>query len=138
MNARICETKQKYVPFKLGDREYPLSLTLNCIEAFQDRYSSLDGVFEKSADIKELKWILETLINEAVEIHNDDSEEKWDKVSAGYIGRRISSDDISPCMDVLLKVFGASLPVAETDSKAEDELAEVIGDIPELPNPKAE
>ncbi|MBQ2775167.1 MAG: hypothetical protein IJF40_04690 [Clostridia bacterium] len=138
MNARICETKQKYVPFALGGREYPLSLALNCIEAFQERYGEVDKVLEKSAQIKELKWIIATLVNEAVEVHNEETEDKWERVTESYVGRHISADDISECMSALMRVFGVSLPVKEIDPAAEAELAEAVGDVPELPNPNAE
>ena len=68
----MSEIKTNYIDFELAGRVYPLSLTLNIIDALQDRYGDLTDVFKKTAELKEISWIMTQFVNEAIDNHNDD------------------------------------------------------------------
>lgn len=102
MNAIICETKERRVPLTIGGKTYNVALTLNCIEQLQERYGELENVFEASSEVKQLKWILAVLINDAVDAYNDDHDVKLEHVTESYIGRKIDIGNISEYTDVLM------------------------------------
>lgn len=121
MKAIICETKERRVPLTIGGRTYNVALTLNCIEQLQERYGDLNNVFEASSEVKQLKWILAVLINDAVDAYNDDHDDKLEHISEAYIGRKIDIRNIDEYTNILMQTFGVSLPTVEGDPE-DDEL----------------
>lgn len=147
MKARIIsDTKQRTVDFELAGKTYPVSLTLNCIEALQDRYGSMETAFENTSSVKELKYIFKVLLDEAVEIFNETAKEgeELEKLSTNFIGRKIDTCNIPYYTRLLADLFEVSLPEddEETDSEAQAELEAAVDnevpDMPDSPNPKAE
>lgn len=121
MKAIICETKERRTPLTIGGKTYDIALTLNCIEKFQEKYGDLENVFDASGEVRELKWILAVLINDAVDAYNDDHDDKLEHVTEGFVGRKIDINNIKAYTDVLMQTFGASLPTAE-ELPEDDEL----------------
>lgn len=114
----------------IGGRTYDIALTLNCIEKFQAKYGDLENVFDASGEVRELKWILAVLINDAVDAYNDDHDDKLEHVTEGFVGRKIDINNIKAYTDVLLQTFGASLPTAE-ELPEDDELNAAVDAVAE-------
>lgn len=130
MKAIICETKERRTPLTIGGRTYDIALTLNCIEKFQEKYGDIENVFDASGEVRELKWILAVLINDAVDAYNDDHEDKLEHVTESYVGRKIDIGNISEYTDVLMQTFGVSLPTAE-ELPEDDELNAAVDAVAE-------
>lgn len=95
--------------FTVGDTEYPMAFTLNVMENIQDKYGTmgdwsnaltpLETVIENDQEvikvgevkIKDLKWSVEQLINEGIDIENENKSEKRPFVNSKQVGRLISS-----------------------------------------------
>lgn len=146
MKARvISNVKERNVDFELGGKTYPVSLTLNCIELLQEKYGSLEAAFDSSSSVKELKFIFKVLLDEAVEIFNETAseDEKLEKVTESFIGRKINVGNLDYYISLLADVFEISLPEDDDyDPQAEKELKaaldEAVPDMPDSPNTKAE
>ena len=95
--------------FKVGEIEYPMAFTLNVMENIQDKYGTmeewskalapLETVIEDGKEVikvgevkvKDLKWSVEQMINEGIDIENEDKTEKRVFVNSKQVGRLISS-----------------------------------------------
>lgn len=95
--------------FKVGETEYPMAFTLNVMEDIQEKYGTmedwsnalapLETVVENGEEvikvgevkIKDLKWSVEQLINEGIDIENENKNEKRQFVNSKQVGRLISS-----------------------------------------------
>ncbi len=134
MNAiPISTAKKETVPLTLGNRTYELSLTLNCMEAIQKDFGSLGDVYDALGKLDQVKHLIVILVNEAIDNHNDDSDEKWSYVDERYVGRKVSADDINSLAVVISKCFGVSLPEPEktVGDDIPDEMLEELTEIPE-------
>lgn len=135
MNAiPVSTAKKETVTLTLGKRSYEVALTLNLIEEIQkSTEGGLDGVFKNIGEIGYLKWLIAKLVNEAVDAHNDESDEKWEYVTEGYVGRKITYNGIQDITRVVFACFGASLPDGEkvTGEDISDEMKQELEDIPE-------
>ena len=131
------DIKKRFIDFEFKGKTYPLTLSLNVIDEIQNRYGEFDINTEK---VSEIKWLLTTLINEAVDIHNDESEDKWEYLSERYVGRYMDKDSIQNVSRVIADLSKSSLPATENED--DDELENAISDIPkdeeEEKNTKAE
>lgn len=113
-----------------------MTLSLNVIDEIQNRYGEFDINTEK---VSETRWLLTTLINEAVDIHNNESKDKWEHLSERYVGRYMDKDSLQNASRVIADLSKSSLPTTENED--DDELENAISDIPkaeEEKNTKAE
>lgn len=117
----MSDVKQKRAALTLKGKTYELSLTLNLIEAFQERYGDMTAVFEKSQNMGELKWILCAALNEAAEIHNDDHpEDIWPKLTEAQVGRMINRNNMAEMNAALMEMFQLSVPQSESDEEDDE------------------
>jgi hypothetical protein len=111
-------------------KERHFLFTINVIDQIQDHYDMhIDEVMnmllgkepeERRKSYSNLKYIVTTLVNEDVEIHNEESEEKWKPVTENYIGRHISMDNIGIVTLTVIQAYTASLPAKESEDEEED------------------
>ncbi len=132
----VSNAKKEYVEFKLGNRTYKLSLTLNAIIELQNEYGDLTSVMEKSRDLNQLLVIFRILVNDAIDNHNDDfPEDKWEHVDERYIGRKLNLTNIASLKGIIPAVFGVSLPETKNEESDEtvvsDEIREFLDEIPD-------
>ncbi|NCB92887.1 MAG: hypothetical protein EOM40_10070 [Clostridia bacterium] len=95
-------------PVELNGKEYHLLFSLNALDAVQDKfggYDQLDKVFDSKSPtmIKDLKWLLTTLINEGMA---DDEPELTEK----QVGRLIHVGNMQDVQSAIYAAFayGAS------------------------------
>lgn len=118
----MSDVKQKTAALELKGRKYELVLTLNLIDVLQERYGDMSAVFEKSKEIKELRWILWAFLAEATEIHNDDHpEDIWPELTEKQAGRMITADNMPQVNAALLSAFSLSVPQREEAEEDEEE-----------------
>ncbi len=134
MNARIinqANSRPRSVPFELGGRTYDLTLTLNALDEIQTEFGALENIDLEA--LGTLKRLFAILINEAVDDHNDENAEKWEHVDERYVGRKLTIDSINDAVDVIIRVFGVSLPDApEAEGEITDEMREALAGLPDL------
>lgn len=111
----MSDVKIGYIDYELNGRVYPLALTLNVIDALQDRYKNLDKVLDESKKLKEVKWVLAQLINDSIDNHNDDHPDKWEHVTEAWVGRKIKSYNILQARKCIMDVFLLSIPKSEDE-----------------------
>lgn len=115
------------VPVKIDDKERKLLFTLNVIDEIQEYYDQSIGEVLKTAFAEDaesqrrsygiIRKILTVLINEDVEMHNEEQEEKWDKVDEKYVGRRIGQHNLEYIAIKILEAWSGSLPKINEEEK---------------------
>ena len=116
----MSDVKRKAALLELKGKTYELSLTLNLIDQMQERYGDMTEVFEKSKDIKELRWILWAFVAESIEIHNDDHpEDIWPELTEKQVGRMITVDNMPGVNAALFEAFRLSVPNSDADEETE-------------------
>lgn len=116
----------------IDGKERKLTFTINVIDELQEHYDMAIGkVIETMFGAEEdesrksysmIRKVLTVLINEDVEMHNDDNEDKWELVDEKYVGRRVSQENILEVGMTILKAWSASLPPKEEDDEDEKNL----------------
>ena len=119
-----CNVKEKTVPFEFGNKEYQLLLNFNVIAAIQEKYGDIDTCFSGMDKVKNQIWLLCTLLNEAVEMHNETNQEKWDLLTESQVGRKIHADNVNEIMLCIAKVMGVSLPDGDENGSEKNEKTE--------------
>lgn len=111
MNANVLE---RTTPYTLNGRTYYLKATWNVEAEVQDRFGSVKAVLEKKEKLfKNLLSVLTILINEAIDIHNETSNEQWEFVTEKYVGRHIDMSDPLKILYLITDVFIRSSPESE-------------------------
>lgn len=105
-------------PVVLNGKEYHLLFSLNALDAVQDKfggYDKLDKVFDKDNPtmIKDLKWLLATLINEGME---DGEEELTEK----QVGRLIHVGNMNEVQSAIYAAFAYGANGGEEQPKKEE------------------
>lgn len=59
--------------------------------------------------------VVVALVNEDVEIHNDESADKWNPVDEKYVRRRITIDNMFKVISAIIEAFSRSLPKRTDD-----------------------
>lgn len=131
----ITTAKKTTVDLPIGDKIYPVHLSLATLDVIQKEFGSLQGAIEKSDKISVLVRLIYLLIDDAIFIHNEEvecEEDKWKTVSEAYLLRKISVHDMEILNPILLKCFLGSLPEAEETigEDVTDEALEALADIP--------
>jgi hypothetical protein len=109
------------VPINIDGKERHLLFTVNVIDDIQEHYNLpiAEAVIKTMSKDKEsfshLRYILMVLINEDVEIHNDESDEKWKPVTEKYVGRKITIDNAGIVAAAMFTAFTRSLPKSDED-----------------------
>lgn len=116
----MSDLKPTGTKIKLGEKEYGMRFTLNAIEDIQEHFGipiqELGELLKDSKDsIKNIKFILTTLINEDIECLNDENGERIEKLDVRYVGRHI---DITKIGDLRTAIFGS---IQSGTPEAEDE-----------------
>ena len=93
-----------------GEIRYPITFTLNVMEAVQEEYGSMQGWAklvqnEEETNIKALKFMLVEMINEGLDI-----EEKQEKLTSKQVGRLISKIGIKQTGEKIRRLISRSLP----------------------------
>lgn len=105
-------------------REYRLEFNLNVMERIQDKYGTLqkwqdllgDGKKRKEPDVKALLYGFGEMLNEAIDIDNEDREEKWEPLSEKQVGRVMS---VLGFGDAMAQIQQAIVESTKDDSKNE-------------------
>lgn len=111
---------EKTVPLELNGRTYPLKATWNVEAEIMEKFGDTPLNFKDGTPKESMTKVIQFLvifINEAVDIHNDSSEEKWDYVDEKYVGRYVSVHDFAKILNVVADVFLLSRPEASEDSE---------------------
>lgn len=108
-------------PLKIGGREYNLIFTINVIDDIQDHFDiSIDKlsdlISEPRKQFKVIRYILTALINESIEIHNEESPDKWDKIDERYVGRHMTTSNLKEFADAILGAFADGTPIDDGET----------------------
>lgn len=99
---------------------YPLVFNINVMEAIQEKYESFEewtNLTDKNANevnFKALKFGIEQMINEGIDIENEEKEEKREFVNSKLVGRLITT--------LSLETAAAKLQETVIDSTKSDEI----------------
>lgn len=131
----ITTAKKTTVDLPIGDKVYPVALSLATLDIIQKEFGSLNGAIEKSDEIDVLVRLIYLLIDDAIFIHNEEAESeeaKWKPVSEAYLAHKISVHDMKILNPILLECFLGSLPEAEETIGEDltDEALKALSDIP--------
>lgn len=131
----ITTAKKNTVDLPIGNRVYPVALSLHILDMIQNEFGSLQEAIDKSNNVTVMARLLYLLIDDAVFVHNEETDEetdKWKPLSEEYISRKISVQDLVDLNPLLVKCFIGSLPDSEPINGEEipDEALEVLSDIP--------
>ena len=109
-------------PVELNGKVYHLLFSLNALDAVQDRfggYDKLDEVFNKDNPtmIKDLKWLLATLINEGMADGETELTEQ-------QVGRLIHVGNMSDVQSAIYAAFAFGANGGETTDSSEEDTEE--------------
>ena len=76
---------------KLGGKEYPIRFDMAAMKAVQDRYGEVQDLATHLRDLKEMYWILSTLINEGY---------KYEALELNISAKQVSPEQISVIMEI--------------------------------------
>ena len=79
------------VNIKLGGKEYPLRFDMAAMKAVQDRYGKVQDLASHLRDLKEMYWILATLINEGY---------KYEAMELNISAKQVTPEQISIIMEI--------------------------------------
>ena len=122
----MSELKTPKNTLTIGGITFNIVLTLSAIDELQGKYETLNSVFEKLDNIKdmtkELAEIATIFINDDIECHNEDYPDKLEKVSSKWVSHRIALNDNGTdekkilAVDLaitIMKAFNMSMPESE-------------------------
>ena len=150
MKAKIIESQAllKTTELVINGEKYDISFSLNVINKIQEKFGSLEDIFDKidNTEVKAIIRIFEILINDCI-----DRERIFEKKERPYIDTQvleylIGVSNLKYYSSLLLDALGVSLPDAEEQEETDedgnlvvvtDEMREEFGDPAELPT-KAE
>ena len=131
----ITTAKKNTVDLPIGDKIYPVALSLATLNTIQKEFGSLNDAIEESENIDVLVRLIYLLIDDAIFIHNEEAESeeaKWKTVSEEYLARKISINDMKILNPLLVECYLGSLPDSEPVKGEDipDEAFEALSDIP--------
>ena len=131
----ITTAKKNTVDLPIGDKIYPVALSLATLNTIQKEFGSLNDAIEESENIDVLVRLIYLLIDDAIFIHNEEAESeeaKWKPVSEEYLARKISINDMKILNPLLVECYLGSLPDSEPVKGEDipDEALEALSDIP--------
>lgn len=104
------DVKVKPVELELGGKVFQIEFNLNVLAEIQERYSSVTSIAEEIKKLKELKWIVSSLINGS---ENEEVNEKW-------VGIQISLNNLNYVVEKVTEAFNQSMPQNEEDGELDD------------------
>lgn len=109
-------------PVELSGKTYHLLFSLNALDAVQDRfggYDKLNTVFDKDSPtmIKDLKWLLTTLINEGMEENEQELTEK-------QVGKLIHVGNMAQVQSAIYSAFAYGASGGEVQTETEEQADE--------------
>lgn len=110
--------KNRPVRIDLGAQSFEIEFDFNVLCEIQERYGSLDTLDERLQDVREIRWLLTVLLNEAIDKENDNGAAKQ-HVDESWVGRTVNFKNIGELAAKIAEAFGASMP--DTSAEAEDE-----------------
>lgn len=131
----VTTAKKTTVDLPIGEKIYPVHLSLDVLNSIQKEFGSLNTAIEKSDKIDVLVRLIYLLVDDAIFIHNEEAEkeeDKWKEISERYIAHKISVQDMNILNPLLLECFLGSLPEAE-ESIGEDVTDEALAALADIP-----
>lgn len=131
----ITTAKKTTVDLPIGDKVYPVHLSLDVLNSIQNEFGSLNAAIKESDKINVLVRLIYLLVDDAIFIHNEEvenDEDKWKEVSERYIAHKISVQDMNVLNPLLLECFLGSLPEAE-ETIGEDVTDEALAALSDIP-----
>lgn len=121
----MSDLNPKAVGIKLGNKDYGMRFTLNAIDDIQDHFDiSISDITELFKDpktnIKALRYMLTTLINEDIEVRKDNGE-AVELLTEKYVGRHIDTTNMGGLIGQIMAVFSGSLPEGDESPNAPGE-----------------
>ena len=117
--------KDKIVYFETDSKKYPICFNLNVMEEIQEEYGSLSkwgevvtGEKGSEPNIKDLKKGLLIMINEAIDIQNEKTDEKQEFLTSKQVGRIISAVGIQKAIMQIKELANES---TKTDDDGKNE-----------------
>lgn len=109
-------------PVTLNGKEYGLLFSLNALDAIQDKFGSfdkLDEVFNSNnaSWIKDTKWLLALLINEARLAENESAE----LLTEDKVGRMVHAGNLSDIQNAIFAAFARGTAGDETTEERDEE-----------------
>lgn len=113
-------------PVTLNGKEYGLLFSLNALDAIQDKFGSfdkLDEVFNSDNEswIKDTKWLLALLINEAQLAEDENAE----LLTEDRVGRMVHAGNLADIQNAIFAAFARGTagdePTAELEEAGETE-----------------
>ena len=116
----MSNLKPKGVKIQLNGKEYGMRFTLNAIDDIQEHFNiSVENIGDLFKDqkerIKNLKYLLKTLINEDIDCIKDETGEEMPHVDERYVGRHINSTNMHEIMSSIMKSFTNGTPEPEDE-----------------------
>ena len=117
--------KEKIVYFETDNKKYPICFNFNVIEELQDEYGSIskwgdivEGKESGEPNIKDLKKGLLLMINEAIDIQNEKTDEKQEFLTSKQVGRIISAVGIQKA---IMQIKELAINSTKTDDDGKNE-----------------
>lgn len=131
----ITTSRKKTVDMPIGNKTYPVALSLATLDTIQKEFGSLENAIKESNKIDTLVRLIYLLVDDAIFVHNEEAdkeEDKWKPVTEQYLRRKISIHDMNEINPRLLECFIGSLPESAPvkGEDVTDEALEVLKDIP--------
>lgn len=118
------QNKLDYIETK--DKKYPIVFNINVMEEIQEAYGSISawGAIVENTDggepkVKDLKIGLTMMINEAIDIENEETNEKRPFVTSKQVGRLIGEVGFSEITKVIQNLTVASTKTGDNEGKNE-------------------
>lgn len=109
----------KIMHIKSGDKEYPVTFTLNVMEAIQDKYGTFEKWFDKlSTDepkVSDITWLIKEMMNEAIDIENEEREAKEPKLEHKQVGRILTKVGMTKAVEIIFELVAKSTPDGDDD-----------------------
>lgn len=109
--------KLEYI--EIGDKNYPLSFSLNVMEQVQETYGSMDEWMNtlqtapgKEIKMKDLIWTFQQFINEGIEIENEDKKDSTEigqLLTHKQVGRLITQVDMKKLVSTMRSITVKSI-----------------------------
>lgn len=114
---------EKSVPFEFMSVTYPLKLTWNVEAEIAEKFGNVGDALDSGGSyMRNVLEILTMMINEAVDIHNEESpEDMWTHLDVRYIGRHLNHNDAERIADAVMQAIINSRPESEDEELTDDE-----------------
>lgn len=116
----MSDIKINSTSIELGGKTYDLVFTTNIIDDIQEHFdipiTNIAELFkDEKKQFKVLRYLITALINESIDIHNDSSDKKLNKIDERYAGRYITIKNLDNYIEAIKNCLYESMPTNDED-----------------------